>query len=119
MLIPQSVSKIQSLLEDIGQHKPSLFSTMDLASALFSLKPDAKAQKMLTLSSQIGLFEARIAVQGLLVIPTIFSNFIYRALHNDTNGDIDPISFLVGYLDDVITFSPYSTLGCEPHLALL
>ena len=119
MPIQQIVPKIQSLLEDIGQYQPSLFSNMDLASAFFSLKPDPKAQKLLTLSSQFGLFEAKMAVQGLSVIPTIFSDFIHRALHTDTNGDIDPVAFLVGYLDDVITFSPKSTLGCEPHKELL
>ena len=119
MPIQQFVPKIQSLLEDIGQYQPSLFSNMDLASAFFSLKPDPKAQKLLTLSSQFGLFEAKIAVQGLSVIPTIFSDFIHRALHTDISGDIDPIAFLVGYLDDVITFSPKSTLGCEPHKELL
>ena len=53
------------------------------------------------------------AVQGLSAIPTIFSDFIHRALHTDVNGDIDPIAFLVGYLDDVITFSPNSTLGYD------
>ena len=119
MPIQQIVPKIQSLLEDIGQYQPSLFSNMDLASAFFNLKPDPKAQKLLTLSSQFGLFEARMAVQGHSVIPTIFSDFIQRALHTDTNGDIDPVAFLVGYLDDVITFLPKSTLGCEPHQALL
>ena len=119
MPIQQIVSKIQSLLEDIGQYQLSLFSNMDLASAFFSLKTDPKAQKLLTLSSQFGLFEARMAVQGLSVIPTIFSNFIHRALHTDVSGEIDPIAFLVGYLDDVITFSPNSTLGCEPHKDLL
>ena len=77
MPIQQIVPKIQSLLEDIGQYKPSLFSNMDMASGFFTLKPDAKAQKMLTLSSQFGLCEARMAVQGLSVIPTIFSDFIY------------------------------------------
>ena len=119
MPIQQIVPKIQSLLEDIGQYQPSLFSNMDLASAFFSLKPDPKAQKLLTLSSQFSLFEARMAVQGLSVIPTIFSDFIHRELHTDVSGEIDPIAFLVGYLDDVITFSPNSTLGCEPHKALL
>ena len=76
MPIQQIVPKIQSFLEDIGQYQPSLFSNMDLASAFFSLKPDPKAQKLLTLSSQFGLFEAKMAVQGLSVRPYLATLYI-------------------------------------------
>ena len=63
--VHQLVPKIQSLLEDIGTAKPVLFSSMDLASAFFSMQPDQRTQRMLTLSTQFGLFAARVGVQGV------------------------------------------------------
>ena len=119
MPVQQCVPKIQAILEDVGQHSPRLFSNMDLASAFFSLKPDAKSQKMLTLSTQFGLFEAKVAVQGLSIIPTLFSDYIYRALHTNTAGDIDPIAFLIGYLDDIVVFSPLDMSGLDPYKRFL
>ena len=109
--VQQLVPKIQSLLDNIGNLKPVLFSNMDLASAFFSMRADKRTQSMLTLSTQFGLFAAKMGVQGISHIPTLFSDYIYRALHNDLEGQPDPIAFLMGYLDDVLCYSPESNLS--------
>ena len=50
-LVHQLVPKIQSLLENIGNMHPVLFSNMDLTSAFFSMRADKRTQSMLTLST--------------------------------------------------------------------
>ena len=117
--VQQIVPKIQSLLENVGRYKPVLFSTIDLASAFFSMVPDKRTQKALTLSTQFGLFSAQVGVQGVSHIPTLFSDFIHRALHTDQEGNPDPIAFLIGYLDDVLSFSPLSTLDENSYSDLI
>ena len=118
MPVHQLVPKIQSLIEDVGTYRPTLFTSMDLASAFFSMVPDRRTEKMLTLSTQFGLFAARVGVQGVSHIPTLFSDFVYRALHNDLNGMPDPISLLLGYLDDVLAFSPISSRSLTAYSRL-
>ena len=117
--VQQIIPKIQSIIESVGDYKPVLFSNLDLASAFFSLRPDEKTQKLLTLSTQYGLYSANIGVQGLSHIPTLFSDYIYRALHTDLDGMPDPITFTIHYLDDVLVFSPESSLGLDNHHSLL
>ena len=70
---------------------------------------------MLTLSTQFGLFSAKMGVQGISHIPTLFSDYIYRALHNDIEGNPDPIAFIMGYLDDVLCYSPEATLDWDAY----
>ena len=79
------------------------------------MTPDRKTQNMLTLSTQFGLFAARVAVQGVSHIPTLFSDFTHRALHNDIKGYPDPIAFLIAFLDDVSSFRPKSTLNSDAY----
>ena len=92
---------------------------MDLASAFFSLRPDKRTKKLLTLSTQYGLYSANIGVHGLSHIPTLFSDYIFRALHTDALGHPDPILFLIVYLDDVLVYIPESSLGLENHGKLI
>lgn len=113
--IHQLVPKIQSLLEGMGTLKPVIFSSLDLASAFFSMVPDAKARKALVLSCEFGLFEALVGVQGVSSIPSLFSDFIFRSLHLDQEGNPDPIAQLVGYLDDVLAYSPLSSEDREMY----
>ena len=58
-------------------------------------------------------------VQGVSHIPTLFSDYIYRALYNDTQGFPDPIALLIAYLDDVLSYSGLSTLRREAYTQLL
>ena len=81
--IQQIIPKLQSLVESVGMLKPVLFSNMDLASAFFSMTPSKATERLLTLSTQFGLYTARVGVQGISHIPTLFSDFVHRALHCD------------------------------------
>ena len=67
--VQQIVPKIQSLLENVGQYKPVLFSTIDLASAFSSMVPDRKTERLLTLSTQFDLFSVQVGVQGVSIYP--------------------------------------------------
>ena len=67
--VQQIVPKIQSLLENVGQYKPVLFSTIDLASAFSSVVPDRKTERLLTLSTQFDLFSVQVGVQGVSIYP--------------------------------------------------
>ena len=92
---------------------------MDLVSAFFSMTPSKATERLLTLSTQFGLYAARVGVQGISHIPTLFSDFVRRALHCDKKGNPDPIAFLIQYLDDIMSFSPESTMPVSAYKSLL
>ena len=82
------------------------------------MKPDEKTQQMLVLSTQWGLYSANVGVQGVAATPTLFSDFIYRGINTSPQGNPDPLDSVLIYLDDLLSYTPLSTLQIEAYTLL-
>ena len=113
---------IQSIFTKIGNAKPVLFSSLDLTSAFTSvqIKPGSKAMYQSSVITDFGQFHMTRLGMGISSSPAIFSIVMDKIMTNLQAPKLKnyPIqhSFVVGYQDDVCTFTTQAENMSEEDL---
>ena len=117
----QILPKIGTLLQELGNIKPKLISSMDISSAYHSIKLSPRTSNNIHISTEFGTFKALCTLQGLAPVPGIYSQYMQIALHSDHKNNMRPdiIPNVHFFLDDVLAASGSSNLDLTLQKAIL